>query len=80
MAMFMSLWAVILLELWKRSEADYRVKWGQEYFNETEGIRPQFNHDYLVRNAVDASRHKYFSSMKFLFRSFFSRGVVLILV
>ena len=42
MAVFMSLWATIMLEFWKRRESELRAIWGQEFFNETEGVRPDF--------------------------------------
>jgi len=41
-AVFISLWATLFLEFWKRREAKYRVRWGMSKFFEKEQPRPEF--------------------------------------
>lgn len=50
--LFMSGWATVFLELWKREESSLGVKWGQTDFEEDEVSRPQFRGDYR-RSPID---------------------------
>lgn len=41
-AVFVSIWAVLMLEAWKNKEATYAMKWGMSDYEDTEADRPEF--------------------------------------
>lgn len=41
-AIFVALWAVLMLESWKNKEATYAMKWGMSDYEDTEADRPEF--------------------------------------
>lgn len=41
-SVFMTIWAIVFLEIWKRKEAAMAVQWGQMKFEQIEIPRPQF--------------------------------------
>jgi hypothetical protein len=49
---FMSGWATVFLELWRRKESSLGVRWGQTDFEEDEVPRPQFRGEYR-RSPID---------------------------
>lgn len=77
LAVFMAIWSTFMLDFWKRRQGEYRVKWGQDNFNETEDVRPEFAPDHFIRNPIDATRDKYFSGFKLALRRAFSRSVII---
>ncbi|CAM9522050.1 unnamed protein product, partial [Discosporangium mesarthrocarpum] len=47
-SVFVALWAVTMLEFWKRKESRLAMRWGMSDFEESEQNRPQFKGDTMV--------------------------------
>jgi anoctamin-10/anoctamin-7 len=58
-AYFIALWAVFMLEFWKRKQATIAQKWGQMDYEETEGERPDFKAK-TIKSFVDGSKLRFF--------------------
>lgn len=41
-SIFMSIWSVLFLSVWRRKEAEHAFLWGSEGFEDSEGPRPEF--------------------------------------
>lgn len=60
---FMSLWATVFLEFWKRKQARYAMLWGMVGFEEEEGERPEFAQDEAtvsINSPIDGEPEYYF--------------------
>uniref|UniRef100_A0A7S2G4I0 Anoctamin transmembrane domain-containing protein n=1 Tax=Florenciella parvula TaxID=236787 RepID=A0A7S2G4I0_9STRA len=58
-AVFVCVWAVLMLEDWKNKEATYALKWGMSDFESTEQDRPEFNGN-LQWSPVDGEKMTFF--------------------
>ncbi|CAN0416237.1 unnamed protein product [Pylaiella littoralis] len=58
-AVFVSFWAVLMLEFWKRREAELAMRWGMSEFEAVEHDRPEFKGDAMV-SFVDGSPMTYY--------------------
>lgn len=54
-----SIWAIIMLEFWKRQEACYTMEWGMLNYGETEQNRPDFR-GHSITSFIDGRQMKYF--------------------
>lgn len=45
---FICLWATLMMENWKRKEANTALEWGMTEFEETEAVRPEFKYEKKV--------------------------------
>ena len=41
-SVFMSIWSVVFLSVWRRKEAEHSFLWGSEGYEDSEPPRPQF--------------------------------------
>lgn len=81
-SVLISLWAVCMLEFWKRKEKTIAMKWGTLGFEETEVDRPDFKGKY-IESFIDGSQIRYFSTKerKFLLvQSFLGIATLIMLV
>lgn len=62
-SLFISLWAVCMLEFWKRKEKGIALEWGTIDFETDEVDRPDFKGE-KIPSFVDGSEIRYFSSKK----------------
>jgi len=60
-SIFIALWAVFMLEFWKRKEKYIALKWGTLGFEETEVDRPDFKGEF-IKSFIDGSNIRYFPS------------------
>lgn len=74
-ALFVSVWATIFLELWKRYEARYRVRWGMTKFKEKEQPRPDFKGTWRP-SPIDGKRVEYFPLIEKVKRALISQSVI----
>lgn len=60
---FMALWAICMLEFWKRREKTTALSWGMLDFENTEVDRADFRGE-VIPSFIDGSEMRYFSSKK----------------
>lgn len=58
-SVFVSFWAVLMLEFWKRKEARLAMRWGMSEFEAIENDRPEFKGDTMV-SFIDGSPMTYY--------------------
>eukprot|EP00904_Undaria_pinnatifida_P001081 jgi/Undpi1/10974/HiC_scaffold_30.g13275.m1 len=58
-SIFVSFWAVLMLEFWKRKEARLAMRWGMSEFEAAEVDRPEFKGDTMV-SFIDGSPMTYY--------------------
>eukprot|EP00600_Ochromonadales_sp_CCMP1393_P002315 CAMPEP_0174981828 /NCGR_PEP_ID=MMETSP0004_2-20121128/16120_1 /TAXON_ID=420556 /ORGANISM="Ochromonas sp., Strain CCMP1393" /LENGTH=728 /DNA_ID=CAMNT_0016233643 /DNA_START=101 /DNA_END=2287 /DNA_ORIENTATION=+ len=58
---FIALWAVTMLEFWKRKEKTIALQWGSIDFEEHEVDRPDFRGEW-IQSFIDGSKVRYFPS------------------
>ena len=56
---FISLWAVLMLQFWKRTEKEVAMEWGMLDFETAEPERPEYQGKYLP-SPIDGSQLKYY--------------------
>lgn len=81
-SVLIALWAVFMLELWKRKEKTIAMVWGTLGFEETEVDRPDFQGE-TIDSFIDGSQIRYFPSKtrsKYLFQSFMGILTMVLLV
>lgn len=81
-AYFIALWAVFMLEFWKRKQATIAQKWGQLDFEETEMERPDFKAK-TITSFIDGSKLRYFPEkqrQKLSGQSFLAVFILILLV
>jgi hypothetical protein len=76
---FVSFWAQLMLEYWKRKEVTKAMEWGQTDFEETEIDRPQFRGDY-IQSPTDGKRMKYFSPSERAKRMLYSYFIISLMI
>lgn len=78
-SLFISIWVVIFLELWKRQQKDLSLKWGTQYFEEEEPDRPEFTGE-PIRSYINGKPTIYFPPRKQTFLMCQSTTVINFLV
>ena len=56
---FLAVWATLLLEFWKRTEAWHTMKWGTSDFKAQESVRYEYEGE-LVESPIDGSTVRFF--------------------
>jgi hypothetical protein len=62
-SVFIALWAVFMLEFWKRKEKTLAMKWGTLDFESNETDRPDFRGE-IIKSFIDGSEIRYFPSKR----------------
>jgi hypothetical protein len=82
-AVFVSIWATLLIEFWKRKQARFALKWGMVEFENNEQARVEFKPTHFLPSPVTGTPESYYSEKSFLFKVtsslvvlFFCIGVV----
>lgn len=75
-SLLITVWAIVMLEYWKRKEQLKAVDWGMTSFEDTEPDRPEFK-GALIRSYIDGDETLYFSPDEFTSRFASSQGVIL---
>ena len=70
------LWGILMLEYWKRAEAEYALKWGMLGFEEEQQDRPEFEPEGEERSIVDGQMEKYYPQWKVTLHKTISWGVI----
>lgn len=78
-SLFISLWTIFFLELWKRKQKDLSLKWGTQYFEEEEPDRPEYKGKQIL-SYIDGKPTLYFPPHKKNFLLFQSTVVINFLV
>lgn len=78
-AVFISFWATLFLEGWKRREAKYRVRWGTSKFQEKEQTRPEFYGEWEP-SPITGQLMETFPAIKRIVRAMCSQTVVWTLI
>lgn len=81
-SVFIVLWAIIMLEYWKRAEKIQAMKWGTVGFESKEVDRPEFRGE-LKRSVINGKETIYFSKRirnKFIMQSMLVIGSMILLV
>jgi Calcium-activated chloride channel len=74
-AALVCIWATAFLEMWKRREAKYRLRWGMSRFEETEQPRPEFKGEWLP-SPITGQLEEQFPWFRKLMRIVLSQSVV----
>jgi hypothetical protein len=62
-AIFVAVWAVLLMEFWKQKEATQAMRWGMSDFESEEQDRPEFKGE-IIASCVDGSDITYYPESK----------------
>jgi anoctamin-10/anoctamin-7 len=73
--LLITVWAVIMLEFWKRREASQALEWGMSDFEALEQDRPEFKGD-TIRSYINGQDITYFPPSKYHALMSFSRSVI----
>ncbi len=79
---FVSFWAQLMIEFWKRKQTTRAMEWGTTMFEEEETDRPEFKGEEM-RSIVNGKKVKYFAPAEKLRRvlySYFIIGLMMLLV
>lgn len=75
-SVLITIWAIVMLEYWKREEKTTALVWGMTDFESEEPDRPEF-HGELIRSYIDGSHTLYFSSGE-LYTRFLSSQLIIV--
>jgi Calcium-activated chloride channel len=78
-ALIVSVWATVFLEMWKRQEAKYRLRWGMASFEETEQPRPEFKGEWLP-SPINGQLEEQFPWIQKIIRGIVSQTVVVTMI
>jgi hypothetical protein len=78
-ALLVSIGATVMLEMWKRHESKYRIRWGMSNFASKEQPRPEFKGEFLP-SPVDGRLVEQFPWTKKILRALFSQTVIMSLI
>lgn len=67
-SLFMSLWAILMLENWKRQEKTLLIVWGLEHISRATRTRPEYISTETRISAVTCKSERYYPRYKTLFR------------
>ena len=62
-AIFVTIWAVCMMEYWKQTEATTAMKWGMSEFESAEEDRPEFRGE-VVASPIDGNTIRYYPEAK----------------
>lgn len=62
-AIFIALWAIVMLEFWKRRQSTFDMKWGLSNFEKTEHDRPEFKGE-LIQSFINGDQMLYFAQRR----------------
>ena len=62
-AIFVAVWAVLLMEYWKQKEATMAMKWGMSDFESEEADRPEYKGE-IIKSPVDGSDMTFYPEAK----------------
>lgn len=74
-SLVITIWAIIMLEFWKRKEQLKSLDWGMTTFEDNEPDRPEFKGN-LIRSYIDGEETLYFPPDEFFNRFASSQGVI----
>jgi anoctamin-10/anoctamin-7 len=78
-SLVITVWAIVMLEYWKRKEQMKAMDWGMTSFEESEPDRPEYKGT-MIRSYIDGEETLYFSPDEFTQRFAASQGVILTFV
>jgi hypothetical protein len=64
-SLIVCIWAILMLEYWKRQEAFTAMQWGMTEFEEEEPVRPEFK-GHPIKSYIDGSDMLYFPPEEYL--------------
>lgn len=67
-SLFMLLWSILFIEMWKRKEADLAIKWGVRNYSKHEKRRAEFKGEKMVKDHVTGEDIPFVSTWKLLGR------------
>lgn len=76
-ALFVSLWATLMLEYWKREQSRFALRYGMVGYESNEFVRPEFIPSHFLPNPVTGKRDPFLSEMSIIARLGISTSVIL---
>ena len=78
-SVIITVWAIIMLEYWKREESKTALRWGMTDFEQLEPVRPEY-HGHLIKSYIDGDDMLFYPPAKFYSFIRVSRSIVFALI
>jgi len=70
------LWGILMLEYWKRAEAEYALEWGMNGFEQEQQDRPEFKPEGEEKSIINGEMEKYYPEWKVTLHKTISYAVI----
>ncbi|GBG27052.1 Anoctamin-7 [Hondaea fermentalgiana] len=75
-ALFIALWASVLIEFWKRKEARFALRWGTSNYEKETSNRVQFKATHIIPDPTNGEPIEYYSKTSLFSKLFVSASVI----